>query len=136
MTAPAVELQKAIFDAVNGDPDLSAALGDARLFDRAPENVAFPHMTFGRTSVYDWATGMENDAEQLLTLHVWSKSEASKETNDIMDLVSTRLRDTALSLGEHRRAYLKLEFAEARYDEDLSAHHGLLRFRAVIKDEG
>ncbi|MER9659369.1 DUF3168 domain-containing protein [Mesorhizobium sp. M0159] len=59
MTAPAVELQRAIFEAVNGDPHLSAALGDARLFDHAPENVAFPHMTFGRTSVYDWATGGE-----------------------------------------------------------------------------
>ncbi|MER8832144.1 DUF3168 domain-containing protein [Mesorhizobium sp. M0909] len=136
MTAPAVELQKAIFEAVNDDPDLSAALGDARLFDRAPENVAFPHMTVGRTSVYDWATGTENNAEQLLTLHVWSKSEASKETTDIMDLVSARLRDAALSLGDHRRAHLKLEFAEARYDEDLSAHHGLLRFRAVIEEGG
>ncbi len=30
---------------------------------------------------------------------------------------------------------MTLEFAEARYDEDLSVHHGLLRFRAMIEDD-
>jgi hypothetical protein len=28
---------------------------------------------------------------------------------------------------------MRLEFAEERYDEDLSVHHGLLRFRAVTE---
>ena len=134
MTAPARELQKALFEALNGDASLSAALGGARLFDHAPENVPFPYMTFGRTGTYDWATGMENDAEQLVTLHVWSKSDGKTETPDVMELVSARLKDAALALDEHRRANLRLEFSESRYDEDVSAYHGLLRFRAVIEE--
>ncbi|GLS35817.1 hypothetical protein GCM10010869_14060 [Mesorhizobium tianshanense] len=134
MTAPAAVLQKALFEALNGDGSLSAALGGAKLFDHAPENVAFPYVTFGRTSVYDWATGMENAAEQLFTLHFWSKSVARKEILDVMDLVSARLRDAVLSLDEHRHVNLKLEFTETRYDEDLSAYHGLLRFRAVTEE--
>ncbi|TIT60589.1 MAG: DUF3168 domain-containing protein, partial [Mesorhizobium sp.] len=72
--------------------------------------------------------------EQLFTLHFWSKSEARKEMLDAMDLVSTRLQDAALALDEHHRANLRLEFTEARYDEDLSACHGLLRFRAVTEE--
>jgi hypothetical protein len=134
MTAPAAELQRALFEVLNGDASLSVALGGASLFDHIPQNVPFPYMTFGRTSAYDWATGKENDAEQLLTLHVWSKSEGTTETLDIMALVSARLKEAALALDEHRRVNLTLEFTESRYDEDLSAHHGLLRFRAVIEE--
>ena len=51
-----------------------------------------------------------------------------------MELVSARLKDAALALDEHRRANLRLEFSESRYDEDVSAYHGLLRFRAVIEE--
>jgi len=133
MTAPAAELQRALLEALNGDADLSAALGGSRLFDHPPENVPFPYMTFGRTSAYDWSTGKESDAEQLLTLHVWSKSQVKQETLDIMAVVRARLEDTALALDEHGRAKLSLEFSESRYDEDVSAYHGLLRFRAVVE---
>ena len=134
MTAPAAALQKALFEVLNGDGSLSAALGGAKLFDHVAENVPFPYVTFGRTSVYDWATGMENGAEQLFTLHFWSKSEARTEMIDAMDLVSARLQDAALALDEHHRVNLRLEFTEVRYDEDLSACHGLLRFLAVTEE--
>ncbi|RWK57313.1 MAG: DUF3168 domain-containing protein [Mesorhizobium sp.] len=133
MTAPAAALQKALFQALDADGSLSAALGGAKLFDHAPENIPFPYVTFGRTSVYDEVTGRENDAEQLFTLHFWSKSEARKEMMGVMDMVSGRLQHAALALDEHHRVNLRLEFTEVRYDEDLSACHGLLRFRAVTE---
>ncbi|TIP77013.1 MAG: DUF3168 domain-containing protein, partial [Mesorhizobium sp.] len=106
----------------------------AKLFDHAPDNIPFPYVTFGRTSVYDEVTGRENDAEQLFTLHFWSKSEARKEVLDVMDMVSARLQHAPLALDEHHRVNLRLEFSEVRYDEDLSACHGLLRFRAVTEE--
>jgi dsDNA-binding SOS-regulon protein len=134
MTAPAAALHKALFQALDADGSLSAALGGAKLFDHVPENIPFPYVTFGRTSVYDWVTGRENDAEQLFTLHFWSKSEARKDMLDVMDMVSARLQDAALALDEHHRVNLRLEFTEGRYDEDLSACHGLLRFRAVTEE--
>ena len=39
-------------------------------------------------------------------------------------------------LDGHTLVNMTLEFAEARYDEDLSVHHGLLRFRAVTEPAG
>ena len=51
----AVELQKAVFEALAGDAALAALIG-TRIFDHAPANVAFPYVTFGRTSIYDWST--------------------------------------------------------------------------------
>ncbi|RUW81661.1 DUF3168 domain-containing protein, partial [Mesorhizobium sp. M1E.F.Ca.ET.063.01.1.1] len=45
-----------------------------------------------------------------------------------------RLDGAALSIGPRGQTRLSLEFAEARYDEDLTVHHGLLRFRALTQE--
>ncbi len=135
MTAPAAELQKAIFSALSGDAELAALLGGVRIFDQAPANVAFPYITFGRTSMYDWSTGTESGTEQLFTLHIWSKAKGKKETLDIMELARARLDDASLPLDGHHLVNIRLEFAEARHEDDLSVHHGLLRFRAVTEQE-
>ncbi|MEP9388781.1 DUF3168 domain-containing protein [Mesorhizobium sp. KR9-304] len=128
----AAELQKAIFEALGANGALTALVG-ARIHDHAPANVAFPYLTFGRTSIYDWSTGTESGSEQLFTLHVWSKGKGKKEVLEIMELARATLHDAALELEGHRLVNLRLEFSEARYDEDLSVHHGLLRFRAVTE---
>jgi hypothetical protein len=133
MTAPAAELQKAVFEALAADAAVTALLGGGKIFDHAPANVAFPYLTFGRTSIFDWSTGTESGTEQLFTLHVWSKAKGKKETLAIMEAVRALLDDAALELDEHHLVNMRLEFAEARYDEDLSVHHGLLRFRAVTE---
>jgi hypothetical protein len=134
MTAPAAELQKAVFDALAADVTVTALLGGGKIYDRAPANVTFPYLTFGRTSIFDWSTGTESGTEQLFTLHVWSKAKGKKETLAIMEAVRALLDDAALELDEHHLVNMRLEFAEARYDEDLSVHHGLLRFRAVTEE--
>lgn len=133
MTAPAVDLQKAVFEALNGDAELVAVLGGAKISDHAPANISFPYVTFGRTSIYDWSTGTESGTEQLFTLHVWSKAKGKKESLDIMEIVKARLDQAPLALDGHHLVNLRLEFAEARYDDDLAVHHGLLRFRAVTE---
>lgn len=133
MTAPAAELQKAVFEALAADVAVTALLDGGKIYDRAPANVAFPYLTFGRTSIFDWSTGTESGTEQLFTLHVWSKAKGKKETLAIMEAVRALLDDGSLGLDEHHLVNMRLEFAEARYDEDLSVHHGLLRFRAVTE---
>jgi hypothetical protein len=128
----ATELQKAIFDALGANAALTALIG-TRILDHAPANVAFPYITFGRTSVYDWSTGTESGTEQLFTLHVWSKGKGKKEALEIMDLAREALHDAPLDLDGHRLVNMRLEFSEARYDDRSEAHHGLLRFRAVTE---
>ena len=130
MAAPATELQEAILAALGADPALTAALGGPRIYAEPPKNVTFPYMSFGRTSVYDWSTGAEKDDEQLFTLHVWSKAKGDAETLQIMESARARLADNLLALPGRDPVRLSLEFHEARYDDDLAVHHGLLRFRA------
>ena len=133
MTAAAADLQKALFEALKGDAALVSALGGAKLFDHAPASVAFPYVTFGRTGIYDWSTSTESGTEQLFTLHVWSKARGKAETLAIMEIVRRRLGG-ALALDGRHLVNLTFEFAEARFDEDLSVYHGLLRYRAVIEE--
>jgi hypothetical protein len=132
MTTPAAELQKAVFDALIADAALAAIVG-ARIFDHAPAKVHFPYISFGRTSIYDWSTGTESGSEQLFTLHIWSKAKGKKETLDIMEHARALLNDAKLELDQHSLVNMRLEFAEARHDEDLALYHGLLRFRAVTE---
>ncbi len=134
MTAAAADFQKALFEALNGDAALVAALGGAKVLDHAPANVAFPYITFGRTSVYDWSTSTESGTEQLFTLHVWSKARGKAEALAVMEIVRRRLDAGALALDGRHLVNLTFEFAEARFDEDLSVYHGLLRYRAVMED--
>jgi len=136
MASPGLELQKAVFAALSADPALIAALGGPKIHDLAPADVAFPYITFGRTSVYDWSTGTESGTEHLFTLHVWSKARGRSEALDIMELVRARLHDADLALEGYHLVNLREEFSETRYDDDLGVHHGLLRYRAVIEPAG
>jgi hypothetical protein len=136
MTAPAAELQKAVFAALRGNAPLVALLGGPKIHDQAPANVVFPYLTFGRTSVYDWSTDTESGTEQLFSVHVWSKSQGKREALEIMEVVRTLLDDATLNLGTQHLVSMRLEFSEARFDDRLSLHHGLLRFRAVTEPIG
>jgi hypothetical protein len=134
MTAPD-DLLQALFQRLKSDAKLTVLLGGAGLLERPTGNAAFPYVTYGHTSAFDLDTGADNDADQLVTLHVWSKAHGETETRRIMDRIEARLAGAALSIGPHGQTRLSLEFAEARYDEDLAVHHGLLRFRAITRQD-
>lgn len=133
MTAPG-DLMQALFLRLKTDESLTTLLGGAGLLERASDKAAFPHVTYGRTSAFDLETGADNDNDQLVTLHVWSKAQDAVETRLIMDSIKARLQGAALAIGPRGQTRLSLEFDEARYDEDLAVHHGLLRFRALTQE--
>lgn len=133
MTAPG-DLMQALFMRLKTDRSLSQLLGGTGLLERASDKAAFPHVTYGRTSAFNLESGADNDNDQLVTLHVWSKTQGDAETRLIMDSIRSRLDGAAFSIGSRDRTRLSLEFAEARYDEDLAVHHGLLRFRALTQE--
>jgi hypothetical protein len=136
MTAAAHELQKAIFVALEADAALAALLGGPKIYDHAPADVAFPYVTFGRTSIFDWSTDTESGSELLFTLHVWSKRPGKREALAVIEAIRAVLDDAALDLDSHHLASLRLEFAEARYDEEQAVYHGLARFRALVELAG
>lgn len=136
MTSAATELQKAIFAALSGSAPLTAAMGESRIHDHAPAHVAFPYITFGRTTIHDWSTSTEDGTEHIFTVHVWSKEKGKAQALEIIEIARTVLHDTDLALEDHRLVNLRREFEEVRYDDDQAVYHGLIRFRAVTEPAG
>ncbi|MGE0501455.1 MAG: DUF3168 domain-containing protein [Rhizobiaceae bacterium] len=133
MTAPAADLQKAVVAALAADAELLALLGGPKIFDHAPPNAMFPYVTFGRTSVYDWSTGTEAGAEQILSLHVWSKERGRRETLDILERCRQLLDDVSLTLDDNHLVNMRLAFSEVSREDDLAIYRGMLRFRGVTE---
>jgi hypothetical protein len=129
----AAELQKAVLGLLGADAPLVAMLGGPKILDHAPANIAFPYITFGRTSVFDWSTATEEGAEHLFTLHIWSKGKGKAEALGVMEAVRNLLHDADLVLTGQQLVNLRHETAEVRYDDDHSVYHGTLRFRAVTE---
>jgi len=133
MTSPAIELQRAIHAGLAGNAALVTRLGGAKIYDATPPNAQFPYITFGRTSMFDWSTGTEIGSEQLFTIHVWSKARGKAEALEIMEMIGAVMQSENLALETQALVNLTREFSEARYDEDLSIHHGMIRYRAVME---
>lgn len=125
MASLATGLQDAVFRTLSGERALP---GVSCVHDKTP--AGYPHITFGRTGVCD-GSGMESENEQLFTLHVWSKARSDDEALTIMQRAKALLDGRTLALGDGGFAAVRLEFTEARHDEDLELRHGLLRFRAT-----
>lgn len=136
MSAPGLELQKAVFAALTADAALVTALGGPKVYDLAPADAVFPYVTFGRASVYDWSTDTEEGSEHLFSLHVWSKGRGRSELLALMELVRARLHDAALALTGYALVNLREEFTGTRYNDDLGVHHGMLRYRAAVDAAG
>jgi hypothetical protein len=133
MTSSAAELQRAVFETLGASAGLTTLLGGAKIHDQAPAHVAFPYITFGEVTAADWSTATERGSELILTLHVWSKGQGKKELLAIMEAVRGLIDDAALSLSGHHLVSIRLRTAEARHDDDLALHHGLMRFRALCE---
>lgn len=135
MTSAALELQKAVFAALTADPALVAVVGQNGVHDHAAAEPAFPYITFGRTSVYDWSTGTEDGNEHIFTLHAWSKAKGKAQALEIASGIRRVLHDAGIAMAGHRLVSLREEFEEVRYDEDHAVYHGIVRFRALTEPE-
>ncbi|MEO3387844.1 DUF3168 domain-containing protein [Mesorhizobium sp. CAU 1741] len=133
MTSAAVELQKAVYATLSADAGLIALIGADRIHDHAPAHLAFPYVTFGRSTVSDWATSTEDGSEHIFTVHVWSNARGKSQALEIMAIIGGLLHDAELSVAEHNLINLRQEFEELRYDADNDVYHGTLRYRAVTE---
>jgi len=102
MTTPD-DLMQALFLRLKTDASLSALLGGIGLLESASDKAAFPNVTYGRTSAFDLETGADDDSDQLVTFHIWSKAQGEAETRLIMDSIRSRLDGAAFSIGSRDR---------------------------------
>lgn len=133
MTDAALELQKAVFGALAANAALVSALGGRKLHDLVPARTAYPYVTFGPANTHDWSTDTEEGDEHFFTINVWSNGRGRSEVLQLMGLVETALAALPAAITPYVLVNLRRESREIRFDEDLAAYHGLMRFRAVTE---
>ena len=133
MSSASRALQASIYDVLGNDAGVLAAIGGARIYDHVPRGVAYPYMTFGRSTVRDWSTGGEEGDEHVITLHVWSLAAGRSQVHEIIGAVRAALHDRDLPLVGHRLINLRHETSEARREPDSERFHGIVRLRAVTE---
>jgi len=133
MTAPGWALQRALYDTLSADTDLTAALGSGRIFDHVPRGRSYPYMTFSQSTVRDWSTATEPGHEHVVTFHVWSDAAGREEADTILAAAVEALHDKPMTLDGHHLVNLRADFTEVRRDPDGETFHGLLRLRAVTE---
>ena len=133
MIPSTLALQQAIFATLTTAPALLSLLGAPRIYDAAPQPVAFPFITFGQSTLRDAGTSTEPGDEHLVTLHIWSRGRGRKEAQSIIGIVRALLHDQPLALTDHRLVNLRHDYSDCRRDPDGETIHGTLRLRAVTE---
>ncbi len=126
------ELQKAVHASLVADAVLSG-LVSGRVFDRPPQDAAFPFVTLGDTEVVPDGSGSGGGAVHQIILSVWSRAPGRRETKDIMSAIDQVLQDAMLPMTGHALVNLQLERAGVAYVAEAEALRGRLVFRAYTE---
>jgi len=132
MSDHSLELQKSIFNALDGDSTLQNLVTD--VYDFVPENTAFPYVKVGEETSLDNGTKTLQGNEHTLVIHTFSRYRGSKEVKEIMSRIYALLHESSLSVSGASLVNLRFEFSDVIKENDGFTSHGLQRFRAVVYD--
>ena len=132
MSDHSLELQKSIFNALDGDSTLQNLVTD--VYDFVPENTAFPYVKVGEETSIDNGTKTLQGNEHTLVIHTFSRYRGSKEVKEIMSRIYALLHESSLSVTGASLVNLRFEFSDVIKENDGFTSHGLQRFRAIVYD--
>ena len=132
MSDHSLELQKTIFNALDGDSTLQSLVTD--VYDFVPESTAFPYVKIGEETSIDNGTKTLQGNEHTLVIHTFSRYRGSKEVKEIMSRIYALLHESSLSVSGASLVNLRFEFSDVIKENDGFTSHGLQRFRAVVYD--
>jgi hypothetical protein len=132
MSDHSLELQKSIFNALDGDSTLQNLVTD--VYDFVPENTAFPYVKVGEETSLDNGTKTLQGNEHTLVIHTFSRYRGSKEVKEIMSRIYALLHESSLSVTGASLVNLRFEFSDVIKENDGLTSHGLQRFRAIVYD--
>lgn len=132
MSDHSLELQKSIFNRLDGDSTLQNLVTD--VYDFVPENTAFPYVKVGEETSLDNGTKTLQGNEHTLVIHSFSRYRGSKQIKEIMSRIYALLHESSLSVSGASLVNLRFEFSDVIKENDGLTSHGLQRFRAVVYD--
>lgn len=128
-------LQKAIFEHLAADTDLSALLGGGIVSDRLHERVKLPAIILTEIDSRDFSTSTEKGEEHFVTIDIWTDGNSRKQALQLACVMRDCLDEAALDLGSNQHL-VSLRFLDQRNGrEKAKAEQSIrLRFRAVSEE--
>lgn len=131
MSEPSLEMQKRIVAALKADTELTALVSQ-RVYDRVPENPAFPYLTItGDEQVLDDGNTCGDAWEVFFSVHAWSKAVGMPEVKQIAGAVRDVLAGGLVLTG-----FVVVEglHQDTRYLKDPSplVQHAVVTFRYLV----
>jgi hypothetical protein len=129
----ALALQSALVAALRADGPLTALLGAEAVYDGAPRDAAFPHVTLADLASLGYADSAGDRQEHYATFLVYSREGGRRQALEILAAMTAVLDAAALSLVGYTLVNLTVERTEARRQNDAKTWRGLMRVRAVTE---
>ena len=131
-------LQRAIFDALAADPNVTALVGD-RIYDAPPPFEAdaapdAPWLTLGDERVDDWSTKDSTGAVHVLSVAVHAPRRGFGAAKEIAGAVSDALTAAALAPDRGRVVHVGFVSGRTRRSDNDLMRRVELRFRILVED--
>ncbi|OOY16721.1 DUF3168 domain-containing protein [Thioclava sp. DLFJ4-1] len=129
-----VALQDAVYDALIANAGVSALVG-ARVFDNAPDGVAYPYITFGPSQAVTDDVECIDGEENYLQIDVWTQEGGSKRGAKVLcAAVKKALHNAALVLSDPV-ALVLVEVEDTRVigDPNEKVAHGIVSLKAITE---
>ena len=134
MASPSEDLQKAIYDFLTADVDISAIIG-GRVYDGMPEDDATPYIAFGASDFVDDSANCVSAFRETIQLDIIYEDQARlRKCKALTWLVMSKLRDADLSLATHALAELRVSVSKVQPDPDGVSAHGVVQVTAMIEE--
>ncbi len=130
MSDPALALQGAIVARLRAQV---SGLG-GRVYDRAPQTVAFPHLEIGETQTLDDAVQCIEVTEVYITLHLWSRAVGAVEARTLASAIRAAVADWTPDLAAAGFVCIEFRHRETRVmaDPDDVTTHAVITLHALV----
>ena len=132
MTSPTYELQGRIVALLKASSDLSALIG-GRVYDRVPEGVQFPYVSFGPSDEISDDADCIDGFEVTMQLDVWSRAVGFPECRRIVDAVRKALPEDGILLADNALVTFSHRISRVFRDPDGLTSHGAMTFEAFVE---
>ena len=132
MSDHSLQLQKTVFDTLDGDSNLQSKVSD--VYNFVPQNTTYPYVQVGDDSMADNSTKDLDGNVHSIMIHTWSRYRGDKEAKEIMARIYELLHNSSLSVSGASLVNARFETSDILNDPDGITNHGVQRFRFVIYD--
>lgn len=132
MTLSTVPVIQALYTVLTNDTTLMALISG--VYDRVPEDAAFPYLTLGEVSTRDHSGVASTVLEHTLTLEVWSRYRGGKQALDIMNRLHTLLDGGVLILTSQTFVGMRYDTSDIRMLADGVTYKGSIDIRIMTSE--